>query len=100
MSCRTPCITSFIEVQHAGGSATASLCYLYYDAEDKFYETIKNTYNFANGSYFVSASQGGGIITNEEECPAPTEDTDYDPEFGHGCLPSLALTRWCMSTVH
>lgn len=85
MSCRTPCITSFIEVQHAGGSATASLCYLYYDAEDdKFYETIKNTYNFANGSYFVSASQGGGIITNEEECPAPTEDTDYDPEFAYG----------------
>ena len=84
MSCRTPCIASVIEVQHAGGSATASLCYLYYDAEDKFYETIKNTYNFANGSYFVSASQGGGIITNEEECPAPTEDTDYDPEFAYG----------------
>ena len=85
MSCRTPCITTFIEVQHAAGSATAGLCYLYYDEEgDTFYETIKNTYNFANGSYFVIASQGGGIITNEEECAVLILDTDYDREFAYG----------------
>lgn len=85
MSCRTPCITSFIEVQHAGGSATAGLCYLYYDEEDDtFYETQKTTTNCENGSYFVSASQGGGIITNEEECPVLILDTDYDPEFAYG----------------
>lgn len=87
MACITPCITTFIEVQHAFGAATAGLCYLYWDEEDDaFYETLKTTTNCENGSYFVSTTQAGGIILNDESCPDATGDTDYDPEFAYGAF--------------
>ena len=85
MSCRTPCITTFIEVQHAAGSATAGLCYLFWDAEnDKFYETTKVTTTGTLGSYFYSVTRSGGIVFNEEECPEATGDTNYDSGTDYG----------------